>query len=154
MNIQYAKSTDFDAWTALAREVEHLFGPMADEVSFHEALRQAISYKTAFCIRSETNGKDRILKGGIVISKQANEIVWFAVSDRYRGRGFGRALLKFAISKLNQQKSILVQTFDDSVSEGKAARKLYYDFGFSDHKKCKLNPAGIPTVIMQLPGSG
>ena len=29
MNIQYAESADFNAWIALAKEVEHLFGPMA-----------------------------------------------------------------------------------------------------------------------------
>ena len=150
MNIVYAELTDFDAWIALAREVEHLFGPMADEVPFQDALRQAISQKTAFCIRADLDGKDRALKGGIVISKESNEIAWLAVSDRYRRKGYGRELLKFAISRLNHHKSIFVQTFDESSFEGKAARKLYFDFGFIDNKNGGLNPAGIATVIMQL----
>jgi len=150
MNIVYAELTDFDAWIALAREVEHLFGPMADEVSFQDALRQAILQKTAFCIRADLDGKDRALKGGIVISKESNEIAWFAVSGRYRRKGYGRELLKFAISKLNHHESIVVQTFNESSFEGKAARKLYFDFGFIDNKDGGLNPAGITTVIMQL----
>lgn len=148
--MNYATASDFDVWIALAREVEHLFGPMADEVSFRDALRQAISDGTAFCIRSENNEKDRILKGGIVISRESNEIVWFAVSGISRERGCGKALLKFAINQLNKRKSIFVQTFDSTVSEGLAARKLFGNFGFVDHEKGEVNPAGVPTVIMQL----
>jgi len=150
MNIAYAELTDFDAWLALAREVEYLFGPMADEVPFQDALRQAISQKTAFCIRTDSDGRDQALKGGIVISKESNEIAWLAVSGKYRGKGYGRELLKFAISNLNSKESIFVQTFDESSLEGKAARKLYLDSGFTDNKNGGLNPAGFNTVIMQL----
>lgn len=150
MNIAYAELTDFDAWLALAREVEHLFGPMADEATFQDALRQAISQKTAFCIRADSDGKDQALRGGIVISRESNEIAWLAVSNRYRGKGYGKELLKFAVSRLNHLESIFVQTFDESCSEGKAARKLYLDFGFTDDKNGGLNPAGLNTVIMQL----
>jgi len=150
MNIVYAELTDFDAWISLAREVEPLFGPMADELSFQESLKQAIYLKTAFCIRSDLNEKKKNLKGGVVISKESNEIAWLAVSQQYRGNGYGRQLIDFAISNLNQQENIFVQTFDQSVSEGKPARKLYLEFGFTDIKDGGLNPAGVPTVIMQL----
>lgn len=150
MDVTYSKSTDVYAWITLAREVEPLFGPMADEVAFQEALRQAISENRAFCVRSAPNEKNSALKGGIVISKASNEIAWFAVSEPYRRMGYGRQLLKFAIDNLNPQESIFVQTFDESFSEGKAARKLYFDFGFVDHKNGGLNPAGVPTVIMRL----
>ena len=59
-------------------------------------------------------------------------------------------MIKFAIKKLNPQENMLVQTFDKSVPEGKSARKLYLDFGFTDIKDGGLNPAGIPTIIMQI----
>jgi len=85
MKVEYAELTDFDAWIRLAREVEPLFGPMADEVPFQEAIKQAMAQKTA----------------------------------------------------------------DVSSPDGRAARKLYLDFGFLDYKDGGLNPAGIPTVIMQ-----
>ncbi|MDA8135700.1 MAG: GNAT family N-acetyltransferase [Desulfobacteraceae bacterium] len=149
MKVEYAELTDFDAWIRLAREVEPLFGPMADEAPFQEAIKQAVVQKTAFCIRSGPDGKERALKGGIVISKELNEILWFAVSEPCRGKGYGRTLLDFAVSKLNHGKRILVQTFDASSPDGRAARKLYLDFGFLDYKDGGLNPAGIPTVIMQ-----
>ena len=149
MKVEYAELTDYDAWIALAREVEPLFGPMADEAPFQEAIKQAIVQKTAFCIRSDPDDKGAALKGSIVISQELNEILWFAVSERYRGKGYGRGLLDFAVSKLNHGKGIFVQTFDASSPEGRAARKLYLDFGFTDYKDGGLNPAGISTVIMQ-----
>jgi len=150
MKVEYADLTDFDEWISLAREVEPLFGPMADEVPFQEALKQAMAQKTAFCIRSGSDGKERALKGGIIISEELNEILWFAVSNPCRGKGYGRTLLDFAVSGLNRTKPILVQTFDASSPDGRAARKLYLDFGFLDNKDGGLNPAGIPTVIMRL----
>ena len=153
MKISHATASDFDAWISLAREVEHLFGPMADDISFQEALNQAISDGTAFCVRSEKNEHDRTLKGGIVISRESNEIAWFMVSGTSRGKGYGKALLHFAINQLNTHDPILVQTFDGSVAEGVPARKLYGKFGFTDHEKGEMNPAGVPTIIMQRPGS-
>jgi len=126
---------------------------MADELGFQEALRQAISEQTAFCIYPDTNEKDKGLIGGIVISKETNEIAWLAVSQKYRRNGYGRKLIEFAISKLNQRENIFVQTFHESVSEGESARKLYLDFGFDDIKDGGLNPAGVSTVIMQLGSS-
>jgi GNAT superfamily N-acetyltransferase len=150
MDVVCSKITDFGAWIVLAREVEPLFGPMADELGFQEALRQAIFFNTAFCIRSELYGDNKRLIGGVVISKESNEIAWLAVSQQYRGKGYGRKLIEFAISKLNQRENIFVQTFDESICEGASARKLYLDFGFIDIKNGGLNPAGVPTVIMQL----
>nr|NJM03921.1 GNAT family N-acetyltransferase [Desulfobacula sp.] len=150
MKVEYAELTDFDAWIRLAGEVEPLFGPMADEAPFQDALKQAMAQKTAFCIRSGPDGKECTLKGGIIISEELNEILWFAVSKPCRGKGYGRTLLDFAVSRLNRTKPILVQTFDASSPDGRAARKLYLDFGFLDYKDGGLNPAGIPTVIMWL----
>ncbi|WP_419663948.1 GCN5-related N-acetyltransferase [Desulfosarcina variabilis str. Montpellier] len=150
MDIVYSTITDFDAWIFLARQVEPIFGPMADELDFQDALKQAISSCTAFCIRSEPKKDNHRLIGGVVISREANEIAWLAVSQEDRGKGYGRRLTEFAISKLNQRKNIFVQTFDRSVCEGEPARKLYLDFGFADFKDGGPNPAGVPTVIMQL----
>ncbi|MBA2882976.1 ribosomal protein S18 acetylase RimI-like enzyme [Desulfosalsimonas propionicica] len=150
IDVGCSKPIDFDSWIVLVKEVEPLFGPMADEEAFQGALKQAIICETAFCIRSNLNEKERYLKGGIIISKEANEILWFAVSKQCRGMGLGRQLLKFAISELNPKEGIFVQTFDETVPEGKPARKLYIDLGFTDLKDGGLNPAGMPTVIMKL----
>ncbi len=150
MDVDYSIFSDFEGWIELAREVEPLFGPMADEADFQEALSHAICQKRALCIRTASNRGGRTLRGGVVISKESNEIAWLAVSEQYRGQGCGRQLLKFAIRELDPQKYIILQTFDESVFEGHAARKLYFDLGFFDHEAAGLNPAGVPTVIMRL----
>ena len=152
-NIDISILDDYNAWLLLAKEVEPLFGPMVEDVDFQEALKKVLADKTAFCINSDSDKIDKTIKGGIIISKESNEIAWFAVSKIYRGMGYGRALLEFAIDNLNTKEDIFVQTFDKSISEGKAARKLYLDFGFIDYKDGGLNPAGISTVIMKLAGS-
>jgi len=149
MEVVPSEIKDFDAWIALVKEVEHLFGPMAHEVSFQDGLKQAILQKTAFCMRSEQNEGKQELMGGVVISKETNEIEWLAVSKKYRGHGYGKDLLNHAICQLDQQNEIYVQTFDESVPEGKAARRLYVNFGFKDSKPGGLNPARIDTVIMK-----
>ena len=145
MAIDISTLSDFNSWLNLAKEVEPLFGPMSEETDFQEALKNAISENTVFCVHSDSNENNASLKGGIIISKESNEIAWLAVSEKYRGHGYGRELLKFAIEKLNTNEDIFVQTFDSSVPEGKAARRLYMDFGFLDY-----NLAGIPTIIMKL----
>ena len=150
MEVDCSRLSDFDSWITLAREVEPLFGSMADELDFQEALRNAISTKTAFCIRFDSNEGEKNLIGGIVISTETNEIAWLAVSQKCRRKGYGRKLVEFAIRKLNQRENIYVQTFDESVPEGASARKIYLEFGFADIKDGGLNPAGVPTVIMQL----
>ena len=148
--IRQAKPTDVDAWISLAREVEHLFGPMAAETSFNDLLHQAISSKTAFCAVPTDGGTPAALAGGVVISREFNQIVWLAVSQAWRGKGIGKALLEFAIGKLSRKENIFVQTFDASVPEGQAARQLYLNFGFTDFQCGGRNPAGVPTMIMHL----
>lgn len=152
--VQEATLSEFDAWIALAREVEPLFGPMADEAPFRDALTQAITDGTAFSIGH--GGHDRepqALAGGVVIAPQTNEIAWLAVSAASRGKGYGKALLEVAVGRLNNREPMRVQTFDASVPEGRAARKLYEGFGFSDLREEGMNPAGLPTVTMERPAS-
>ena len=64
MKVQIAKIEDFENWLQLAKEVEPLFGPMAEEVSFQTALKDLIAQKQAFCIK-----QDAEFCGAIAISK-------------------------------------------------------------------------------------
>ncbi len=154
MRIRQARETDFEAWIALAREVEPLFGPMAQEECFRKALREAIAARTAFCTAVDDRDPASTLAGGVVISREFNQIVWLAVSGPWRGKGIGKALVAFAIGKLSRKENIFVQTFDAGVPEGEAARSLYLDFGFTDFQRGGLNPAGVPTMIMHLARTG
>ncbi|HOI73733.1 MAG TPA: GNAT family N-acetyltransferase [Syntrophales bacterium] len=152
--VREATPDDFIGWLDLAREVEPLFGPMVDDAAFREGLKRAIEEKRAFCV-SETDKDGRcVFRGGVVISKEANEILWLAVSRTTRGHGIGAALLSEAIGRLDRSRPIAVTTFDETIPGGVPARRLYLQFGFADSAAAGLNPAGIPTVTMTLGEKG
>ena len=148
MGVTVSIKEDFPGWIELAAEVEHLFGPMVEEPDFQSGLQAAIDEKRAFCIREEPATPGGRLCGGIVILPWAREIAWLAVRKQSRGKGYGRALLAQALSRMEAGGDVCVQTFDPSVKEGAPARALYRSFGFVDHKGCEPNSAGLPTVIM------
>ena len=151
MDIQVSTLDDVQGWLDLAREVEPLFGPMADEPSFQQGLRDIILANQAFCLREQNGKPGTTLCGGIIISKADNEIVWFAVAHSCQGQGLGKSLLQHALSHLQTDQEISVTTFDGTVPKGLPARRLYQRFGFQDAHKGVVNPAGIPTVVMIRP---
>ena len=140
---------DYEAWLSLAAEVEHLFGPMAREASFQAGLREAIAEHRAFCV--DAAASQGCLAGGVVISHPGNRVEWLAVSGRARGRGLGASLLRMAISRLDPDRSVTVQTFSSSSGEGLPARNLYRKFGFTDGEPCEPTPTGVPTILMVRP---
>jgi GNAT superfamily N-acetyltransferase len=152
MKPQRSTPTDLPEWIRLAGEVEPLFGPMVQDPTFREGLKQAISGGKALCVRKADAAETPALLGGIIISPEENEILWFAVSQGSHGRGTGKALLAEAVSLLDQGRPMRVTTFDRSAREGLPARTLFQAFGFEDSHPCGRNPAGIPIVVMVRPG--
>lgn len=139
---------DWTSWQALAREVEPLFGAMADLPEFATAWQNAVAAQQALCVREIPQTPGSALLGGVVFLLEDNEIAWLAVSAYSRGKGVGESLLAQALERLDLARDIRVQTFDASVPEGRPARKLYQRFGFVDRQPGGENPAGYPTVIM------
>lgn len=153
MNVQISHQCDLYGWLALAREVEPLFGPMADVPEFHNGLLAAINENQALCVwDKDATGSSR-LAGGVIIDTKENEILWLVVSQASRGRGVGRSLLKEALDRMDASRRIRVQTYDSSVEAGIPARHLYMEMGFRDVRDGGLNPAGLPTVIMERPAN-
>lgn len=150
MKVETLLASDFESFIDLSKEAEDLFGPMANEAPFQTAIKDAITRNAVFCVRDTVTATHNKLKGGIVISEELNAILWLFVSKQYRHQGVGKSLLKAATTRLSQEKEIVVQTFDKSVSAGLAARNFYLNAGFIDVKGGGKNPAGIPTVIMHL----
>ncbi len=148
MNVVIAEDEDFPSWLHLAEEVEGLFGPMVSDESFKEALRRVISDKQSFCIRVKNGKAGSKLIGGIIISYEKNEIMWFSVASQYRNQGAGQKLIDHAMDHLDKTRPITVSTFDKTVIEGIPARKLYLRNGFADMESRGVNPAGIPIVSM------
>jgi len=145
---------DLDGWLALAREVEPIFGPMADEAAFRTGLKEAILVNNAFCVTRQAGDGRSLFRGGIVVSKEANSILWLAVSRKNRGQGVGKALLAKAVGSLDRRRPIAVTTFYETEEVGLPARRLYLSFGFKDDVPAGVNPAGIPTVTMVLAPEG
>ncbi|MCG8484898.1 MAG: GNAT family N-acetyltransferase [Clostridia bacterium] len=144
--IRLVADGDFKTWLELAKEVEPLFGEMVENEDFKRGIKGCIADSSAFCV--ENTMKD--IEGIVAVNKAENEISWLAVRERSRGKGYGNQLLKAALDHLDQQKPIFVQTFSPAVKAGKAARKMYLQFGFKDYKDGGKNPADIDTVIMKL----
>ena len=143
--IRSAEPGDVPGWLRLAREVEHLFGPMAEVPEFRAALEKAIG--DGHALAASEDGAEE-LAGGIVFSPEGGAIEWLAVSTRARGAGLGRELLAAAIARLDPARPVSVQTFAPASADGAAARRLYASFGFEDREDAEATPAGVPTVIM------
>ena len=141
--ISLLNQQDYAIWIELAREVEPLFGPMAESVEFQEGIRDCIENNNAFGIHSNNH-----LAGIIAIDRQHNEILWLAVGEKYRGNKYGDLLVKKAIEELEGNRDIYVQTFSKEIEKGKSARIIYEQNGFVDLKSAGKNPANIETVIM------
>ena len=144
--IRFVTNKDIDQWLELAKEVEALFGDMAGIPEFRDAISECINASSALC----ATHTDNEVAGIIALSKEKNEIEWLTVKNKYRGRGYGNALLDAAIKHLDSTKPIYVQTFSSHVESGKPARQLYLHFGFKDYKDGGKNPADIDTTIMVL----
>lgn len=151
IRVRFSTTDDTRGWLRLAGQVEHLFGPMVDDSSFCEALVKAISSRRALCVGGTDREGEGILRGGIVVSLEENEILWFAVEEKSRAQGIGKALMEEALHILDTARPIKVTTFDRSTEAGIPARRLYERFGFRDVFPAGPNPAGIPTVDMVRP---
>jgi len=147
-SIETCQPDDWATWQTLTREVEPLFGPMADQPEFAAAWQAAVAAQQVLCAHEAPSTSVSPLLGGIIFSPKENEIAWLAVSARSRGKGLGANLLAQALQCLDPARKVRVQTFTDSVPAGQPARRLYQRFGFNDEKPAGNNPAGYATVIM------
>lgn len=144
--VRIVEKEDYNAWLDLAKEVEPLFGEMAENEDFQNCIKECISNSLAFCAVNEDND----IEGIIAVNKIENEISWLAVGEKSRGKGYGYQLVERGLKCLDNKKPVFVQTFSPNIKVGEMARKVYLKFGFKDFRNAGKNPAGIDTVIMKL----
>ena len=144
MQIQPLRKEYLESFLKLAEENESFFGPMVDSPDFIKSYYATCRNQSGYCIINESEQ----VVAAIIVSRKRNEIDWLAVSNKNKGRGYGKLLLKKAIDELSDDK-IKLLTFADEYKEGVPARNLYKQFGFTDVKGMGLNPAGYDIVLME-----
>jgi hypothetical protein len=84
MTVRLAREEDTPGFIALAAQVEHWFGPMADEPGFRSVLARKIRQGTALAVAS---GDETGLLGGLLFTTRppAYHVRWLVVSGQARG---------------------------------------------------------------------
>ena len=125
-----ATESDIPSWLNLAKQVEHLFGPMVDQ-GFDRAIRSNIQRGSAFCVRSDMTPD--ILAGGLLFDYRHPPhyaLSWLAVATTLQRKGIGQLLLRYAIAKTILPCTAEVITFGPDHPGGEAARRFYEPLGF------------------------
>lgn len=147
MSVRRIEKTDYEPWRELAREMEELFqGEMAENPDFFCFMKRKIDAGEALVFDERESGE---FAGVLAYSVKKNEISWFAVPEKYRGKGAGSALLQAAVERLDEQREIVVTTFREGEPGGEAARRLYSKFGFRDELLTYHH--GQPRTVMKRP---
>jgi Diadenosine tetraphosphate (Ap4A) hydrolase and other HIT family hydrolases len=146
MLIRWANENDLPAWYKLATEVSAIFQHPADmgaELSTKKSGLGAVSRYEMLIAVDYMSGNNMSY---ICFSRAYNNISWFAVSEKYRGKGVGYRLLKVALRQLDTNKDVSVITFVDGYTPGIAARNLYRKLGFVEKRVFEHD--GIPRCEM------
>ena len=151
MLIRWATENDLSAWYSLATEVSEIFQHPADmgaELAAKSSGKGTVSRYEMLTAVDYMSGNNM---GFICFSRIDNSITWFAVSEKYRGKGAGDRLLKTALRQLDTNKDITVNTFPADYPQGTAARGLYKKYGFTEEKPIEHD--GPPRCEMTRPAS-
>ena len=141
---QVAESSrpDLDAWLTLAKQVEHLLGPMVDS-GFDRAVLANIDRRSAFCVRN--HGQRQCLAGGLLFDYRSApdyQLSWLAVDNSYRRKGIGQLLVRHALNRIIKPCSVEVITFGHDHTGGLPARRFYESFGFRPGPLQEPGPEG------------
>jgi ribosomal protein S18 acetylase RimI-like enzyme len=153
VRVQLAVEEDLPAWLALAREVEPLFGPMAEEPGFARAVRSNVSRGSAFCVRRADDPAPAPLRGAILFDSRdapLHQIAWLAVASSARRAGIGRALVERCLASVRAPAVIAVVTFGADVAGGAPARRLYESLGFAPAEAAERGPEGGSRQVFRL----
>ena len=143
MIVRPATEQDALGFIALARQVEHWFGPMAGDPGFRAALDRHIRRATA--LAAAACGTD--LLGGLLFSAKppVYHVRWLVVSEHARGQGIGRALVTEAMRRfVTGPGTVDVVTFgaDHPGAAASGGRIFYERLGFTPAEAAPPGPEG------------
>ena len=144
MIVRLAREEDTPGFIELAAQVEHWFGPMADESGFRSVLARKIRQGTAL---AATSGDETGLLGGLLFTARppAYHVRWLVVSEQVRGKGTGRALVADAMRRfVTGPGTVDVVTFgaDHPGATASGARVFYERIGFVPAEAAAPGPEG------------
>ena len=151
MLIRWATENDLPAWYALATEVSSIFQHPADMGAELESKSSGLGSVSRYEMLTAVDYMSGDNLGFILFSRAKNEVTWFAVSGKYRGKGAGDHLLQTALRQLDTNKDITVNTFPADYLQGMAARSLYKKHGFTEEKP--IIHDGPPRCEMRRPAT-
>ncbi len=152
MQVITATSEDIPGWLALAAEVEPMFGPLVGDPSFRGALERNVGRGSAFCVREGDGPPGAPLEGGLLFSAHPPEyrLGWFAVAERARRRGVGRALARHTLGLVARPAHVSVVTWGEDVLWAQGARRFYESLGFSPAEMIEPAPDGTTRQVYRL----
>ena len=140
--VRSAVEADFDAFLALAAEVEDLFGPMVGDAGFHGAERKNIARESALVADDGA--------GGLLFSPHRCSIGWLVVVPAAPSRGLGQALLADAFRRwVRPPCAVEVVTFG-SDHAGARSRSFYERLGFAPGELVPDGPEGGSRQVFRL----
>lgn len=148
MDISVAVADDLSAFLELAAEVEHLFGPMVDDVDFHDAVRRNIARGTALLAR-DSLGRGA---GGILFSAHHPTYLvgWLVVANQHRSRGLGGALLAEAFRRWVQPSCTIEVVAFGPDHPGARSRRFYERLGFEAAEQAERGPEGGSRQVFRM----
>ncbi|MEV0328184.1 GNAT family N-acetyltransferase [Micromonospora echinospora] len=151
MIVRLAGEQDFHGFLGLAAQVECWFGPMVEDLGFHDAVRKYVRRSTA--IVAVSPGPD-LLSGLLFAAKAPTyRVHWLVVSEQSRGKGVGRALMAEAMRRfVRGPGNVEVVTFgaDHPGASVSGARVFYERLGFAPAEAVDPGPEGGSRQVFRL----
>ncbi|MEU7655926.1 GNAT family N-acetyltransferase [Micromonospora taraxaci] len=151
MIVRLAGEQDFDGFLGLAAQVECWFGPMVEDLGFHDAVRKHVRRSRA--IVAVSSGPE--LLGGLLFAAKAPtcHVHWLVVSEQSRGKGVGRALMAEVVRRfVSGPGTVEVVTFgaDHPGASVGGARVFYERLGFAPAEAADPGPEGGSRRVFRL----
>jgi len=129
MDYRFAKPDDLTKWLDVADDVGEIMrvSEMGKNAAFIEYAKRKLEQDNAIMAYDNDTNE---CTGFIGFSRTNNSITWLGVKEKYRKRGIASKLISLALSELNHNKTITVNTYPANYPPGQPARMLYSQHGF------------------------
>jgi ribosomal protein S18 acetylase RimI-like enzyme len=128
IKIEYALIEHIESWMNLVNIVRYNFPGLETQQGLNEyrdTVIKNIHRKSAICAAD-----GNVVVGILLFSTKYNMLCCMAVHPEYRRKHIATRLIAMMLENLDRDKDIIVDTFREQDSKGKAARALYKKFGF------------------------